>query len=520
MRCVSGASCGSRFWEAMFSPHRPGRRTQQLIWLNAANISRAPATALAAIPSRTGHPWPEGARFQTPFGTIDSPNITPDKDSGIGQWSDDDFYRLIHDGINRAGDYIYPVMPFDHYTQATRQDDLAIKAYLFSLPPVHTQPPASHLQFPFNIRTSLAGWRALFFKPGTFASNPSLSEQENRGAYLVEGLGHCGACHTPHNVLGATEQGKSLGGGEITGQGWFAPNITSDLQQGIGSWSEQQVVDYFKRGVAPGRAVDAGPMAEVISSSLHYLSDDDLHAIAAYLKVAPGKQLYAEQHATSPPGAPSYLTYCASCHGPDGRGIPNAVPPLADNGVVKAGGPQDVLRTVLGGLPAKADYAAMPGFALTLTSGQIAEIANFVRSSWGNAAPPTATTSMVDELGHSTASMLAGTKGCDSVTATLADAVRHPDLQNDLHDINAANMLEQIDKILAQLKTANGQVARADLTNGLTAAYCAVLHDNGQMTSQQVLLLQRFASLVYSQTFSGSPHQASLTRQGTNPRGN
>jgi len=454
-----------------------------------------------------------GRSIQTPFGTIDSPNITPDKDSGIGQWSDDDFYRLMHDGINRSGDYIYPVMPFDHYTKVTRQDDLAIKAYLFSLPPVRDQSPANHLQFPFNIRTSLAGWRALFFKPGTFAPDPSLSEQENRGAYLVEGLGHCGACHTPHNVLGATEQGKSLGGGEITGQGWFAPNITSDLQQGIGSWSKQQLVDYFKNGVAPGRAVGAGPMTEVISSSLRYLSDDDLHAIAAYLKVAPARQLFAEQHVPSPPGAASYLTNCASCHGPDGRGIPNAVPPLADNGVVKAGGPQDIVRAILGGLPAKADYAAMPGFALTLTSGQIAEIANFVRGSWGNSAPPNATTTMVDELGHATATMLAGTKGCDRVNTGLADAVQSQDVQTDLRDTNAANMLEQIDKILAELKAANVHVARADLTNGLTAAYCTMLHNSGRMNLQDVLLLQRFSGLVYSQTFPGNP------RQELNPRG-
>jgi len=199
-----------------------------------------------------GTPLAGGRQVQTPFGSISSPNITPDRDTGIGNWSDDDFYRVLHDGIDRQGRYVYPVMPFDYYTNVTRDDALAIKAFLFSQPPVNAPRPPSHLEFPFNIRTSLAGWRALFFTPGDFKADPSQPAAVQRGAYLVEGLGHCGACHTPRNELGGSKPGDALGGGELQGQGWFAPNITSDVRQGIGGWSDQQLVAYLKTGVAQG----------------------------------------------------------------------------------------------------------------------------------------------------------------------------------------------------------------------------------------------------------------------------
>ena len=170
----------------------------------------------------------------TPFGEIPTPNITPDKATGIGDWSDDDFYRAMHEGIGRHGEYLYPVFPFPWFTKVTRDDAMAIKSYLFSLAPKNAPRKPLKLAFPFNIRESLAAWRTAFFKPETFAPDATLSNELNRGAYLVEGLGHCGECHNHLNIFGASNWSGRLEGGQI--EGWYAPNITSDGHEGIGSW--------------------------------------------------------------------------------------------------------------------------------------------------------------------------------------------------------------------------------------------------------------------------------------------
>jgi mono/diheme cytochrome c family protein len=455
-----------------------------------------------------GAPFAGGRQVETPFGSISSPNITPDRDTGIGNWSDDDFYRLMHDGIDREGHYVYPVMPFDYYTKVTRDDVLAIKAFLFSQPPVHAPRPPGHLEFPFNIRTSLAGWRALFFKPGEFVADTSQPEPVQRGAYLVEGLGHCGACHTPRNGLGGGKPAEALGGGEITGQGWFAPNITSDVTEGIGGWSDAQLLDYLKTGTARGRSIAAGPMDEVVHTSLRYLTDQDLSAMVAYLKAIPAKELYrptpsveaATERPAETPGAAAYLDHCAFCHQPDGRGIEGAVPPLAGNGIVRAGGPEGVIRTILGGMPARDTYAAMPGLAKMIPSREIADIANYVRTSWGNAAPATATTRMVDRLARKTATMLAGTARCTPVApARVARAIARPGIEPMLRQVTQVNMLEQIDAVLPRMQSAGEDLPRAEVVNGLTAAYCPIVMTDGTLRPLERLeSLQRFDMLVYS----------------------
>jgi len=261
------------------------------------------------------------------------------------------------------------------------------------------------------------------------------------------------------------------------------------------------LVQYLKQGVAPGRAVVAGPMAEVVHTSLSYLTDADLNAIAAYLKASPAKTTYAQEQVAAPRGANQYLTNCAFCHQADGRGIAGAVPPLVGNGVVKAGGADDVIRTILGGLPAQGGYAPMPGYATSLTSGQVAEIANYVRISWGNGAPPNATPGAVDALAKQTRTMMAGTGECAPPgPPALAQAMAAPDVQTRLHAIGAANMLEQIDAILPKLRAADAQMPQADLVNGLVAAYCPIARaDTSGTNGTPTQLLQRFAMLVYSQ---------------------
>jgi mono/diheme cytochrome c family protein len=211
-----------------------------------------------------------GGRYMpTPFGPISTPNITPDKSTGIGNWTDDDFYRALHDGITKAGEHIYPVMPYPWYTKVTRDDVMAIKAYLFSLQPVNAPRKPNELAFPFNIREGLAAWDGLFLRKGTFQPDPSKSAEINRGAYIVQGLGHCGECHNGRNLLGDTKMADSLQGGPI--QHWYAPNITSDVQDGIGKYSDDQVFTFLKTGVSPGMGVAAGPMSETIHDSLRKL---------------------------------------------------------------------------------------------------------------------------------------------------------------------------------------------------------------------------------------------------------
>ena len=464
-----------------------------------------------------------GRLLPTPFGAISSPNITPDADTGIGKWSDDDFYKVLHDGIGKQGEYIYPVMPFDHYTKVTRDDVMAIKAYLFSLKPVHAPRVPNQLDFPFNIRTGLLAWRTLYFHEGTFKPDPKQSDQINRGAYLVEGLEHCGSCHTPRNVAMGSETGNALGGGEIKAQGWFAPNITSDVREGIGGWSQQQIVQYLKQGVAPGKAVAAGPMSETVHKSLAYLTDADLNAIAIYLKGAPAKELYSEQHVAAPPGASAYLDNCAFCHQPDGKGIEGAVPPLAGNGVAKAAGPEDVIRTILGGLPAQGEYAPMPGFATELTSDQIAGLANYIRASWGNNAPANATPDQVDHLGKLARTMWAGTGECaPGGSKAVADAIAKPDVAELMQTVNASNMLEQIDAMLPKVKADDNNAPQADLVNGMVAAYCPVAKADTTAGGTWVEKLQRFGMLVYSQVaakgleIQGQSQHASMPAAASN----
>lgn len=347
-----------------------------------------------------GQPYAGGLRLDTPFGYMLSPNITPDRETGIGNWTANDFYRALHHGVNKRGQDLYPTMPFDFYTKVTRADIDAIFAYLRTVKPVRNAVEVNHLDFPFNIRMSMIGWRELYFRQGTFKPDPSKSASWNRGAYLVEGLGHCSDCHSPRNLLGGIEKSKDYTGAVV--DGWFALNLTSDITTGLGAWSVDDIATYLKTGAYPGKTTVLGPMAEVVQNSLSYLTDADLKAIAEYLKSIPAdsrlrtgrKGLDVARQA----GAKLYIDNCAGCHQSQGRGIPNVFPPLAGNGVVLAPDPANIFKVVLGGIPAQGKYAPMPSFAGVLTDEQITAIANYVRTSWGNNAPPNATPDMAAKL--------------------------------------------------------------------------------------------------------------------------
>jgi mono/diheme cytochrome c family protein len=347
-----------------------------------------------------GQPYAGGYRLDTPFGYLLAPNITPDAATGIGRWSADDFWRALHQGVNKRGQDMYPVMPFDFYTRVTREDSDAIYAYLRSVPAVSNPVIVNHLRFPFNQRWSMAVWRELYFSEGSYNGDPAQSPAWNRGAYLVEGLGHCSACHSPRNALGGIEKDKAFSGATV--DGWFALNLTSELHTGLGNWTVEQVATYLKTGAVAGKTAALGPMALVVKNSTSQMSDADLTAMATYLKdIPPNSTLRQGKPATDPTraaGASLYLDHCAGCHQAGGRGMPGIFPPLAGNGVVLASDPADILKVVLHGIPPQGKYVPMPAFASLLSDQQVADLANYLRTSWGNAAAPNTTAAMATRI--------------------------------------------------------------------------------------------------------------------------
>jgi len=238
---------------------------------------------IACHTAREGTTFAGGLPMKTPFGTLYTSNITPDPQTGIGTWSSDQFFQMMHNGRFPDGGLVYPAMPFASYTKVTREDSDAIYAYLRSITPVK-QPNRPHdLTFPFNNRSLIIGWRTLFFTEGEFKPDPTKSAEWNRGAYLVEGLGHCGMCHTAINALGGSSDSQAFEGGLIPMQNWYAPSLTQNKEAGLGDWTIEEITDYLRKGVSTRGAV-YGPMAEVVYNSTQYLNDDDIRAMAIYLK--------------------------------------------------------------------------------------------------------------------------------------------------------------------------------------------------------------------------------------------
>lgn len=457
--------------------------------------------------AKGGKPFAGGLYMKTPFGEISTPNITPDKETGIGAWSDDQFYRLMHEGLDDEGQYIYPVMPFPWYTIVSRDDVDAIRAYLNTVPAVKKPRAPNRLDFPANIRSSLLAWRTVFFKPRDFKPDPAHSDAVNRGDYLVNGLAHCGECHNGRPALGATSKHRQvLAGGVI--DNWYAPNISSDARDGIGNWSNEQLARYLKTGVAPDGGVAAGPMAETVHS-LSKLTEPDLLAIAAYLKTTkPQTQPSGEQHdlyaGRQARGGDAYLSNCASCHGVHGEGLAGVIPPLNGNSAVTAAGPQDVINVVLGGLHSRRNFAPMLAIGAGMSDAQIADVANYVRQNWDNKAPPTAEPGMVAKLRADAATPMNPGKVEDCRPRTMSDAARsvseRPAASSDtMAAWSTSEMPEHVADLVHQTRTGSAKLATADLVNGLTAGYCGVLvHSNRLDRNQRALQLGHFSELVYS----------------------
>jgi mono/diheme cytochrome c family protein len=344
--------------------------------------------------ARGGQPYAGGRALQTPFGAVIAPNITADSNTGIGAWSADDFWRALHHGQSRDGRLLYPAFPYTNYTRITRDDADALYAYLQTVPAVIQANQPHQLRFPYSLQISLAAWRMLYFKPEAFLPETGQSVDWNRGAYLVQGLGHCSACHSARNPLGATE-GESLSGGMIPAQGWYAPalNTRSD-------WEQAHLAALLKAGVSPRTAV-FGPMAEVVKESLQYLNDSDINAIAVYLKALPPAAKQTSFERDSAPetvtflaaGGKLYEKHCAECHGADGAGKSSMYPQLAGNQALTMTNAVNPIRIVLNGgfAPATAGNPrpySMPPFSHALNDTEVAQLVSYLRASWGNNAPP------------------------------------------------------------------------------------------------------------------------------------
>jgi mono/diheme cytochrome c family protein len=353
---------------------------------------------MACHTTRGGVAYAGGRALQTPFGNVISPNITSDKEHGIGNWSADDFWGALHNGKARDGRLLYPAFPYTSYTRVTRDDADALYAYFQTIPPAKQANRAHDLRFPYNQQFMLAAWRALYFRPAVYREQSAQSVEWNRGAYLVEGLGHCSACHSQRNTLGAS--GDSLSGGLIPVLGWYAPSLTADSEAGLGEWLPAHIQQLLKTGVSP-RATVFGPMAEVVQQSLQHLSDQDIGAMAVYLRTLKGngersdyerdKSQQAQDFRDA--GAKIYEKHCAECHGAQGNGLPPGYPPLAGNRALTMTEAVNPIRIVLNGgfAPGTAGNPrpyGMPPFGHVLNDTEVAQVVSYLRSAWGNNAPP------------------------------------------------------------------------------------------------------------------------------------
>ena len=384
-----------------------------------AYLARA-GNCMACHTARGGEAYAGGRGIETPFGMVVAGNLTPDVTTGLGAWSREDFWRALHHGQSRNGRLLYPAFPYTNTTLVSREDSDDLFAFLQSLPPVKAAATPHQVMWPFNTTLALGVWRSLYFTPGSFERDARQSAEWNRGAYLVKGLGHCSACHTARNALGATRDALDLEGGLIPLQNWYAPSLTHPAQAGVTHWSTQEVMRLLKDGVTdvgPHRAWVSGPMGEVVQGSTQYLSDDDLRAMAVFLQ--------SLSHASGSSGAGSsatqgnntgvssamlqthqfdlssgkmtqgqalYEKHCAQCHGEQGEGQVGRYPTLAGNRAVNMPTTANLVQMLLYGGYSPATRGnprpyGMPPYILVLKDSEIAATLTYVRNSWGNEAP-------------------------------------------------------------------------------------------------------------------------------------
>lgn len=337
-----------------------------------------------------GLPYAGGRAIETPFGAVYASNLTPDSQFGIGRWTEQDFWRAMHHGESRDGRLLYPAFPYTHFTLVSRDDVNAIFEFLKSLPPVAQANTPHTLRWPYSTQWALWFWRSLYFTPATHIPRPL-------GDYLVNGLGHCSACHGTRNRLGALADTRKMDGGLLSGVNWFAPALPSIQSDTLPPWSATDLEQLLTTGTSRHGSV-GGPMAEVVKHSTQFLHKDDAHAMATYLTTMaapppppPTRTSQSQRMENKVPGAKLYQKHCAQCHGEDGRGRPNAYPSLVANRTVVADQSANLLQWVWRGgfapaTPAHPRPFGMPPFQLVMSDSEVASVLTYIRSAWGNQA--------------------------------------------------------------------------------------------------------------------------------------
>ncbi len=348
--------------------------------------------------ARGGESYAGGRAIPTPFGNIYTSNLTPDAETGLGTWSNTDFWQAMHNGKSKDGSLLYPAFPYTNYTKVTRADSDAIFAYLQTLPTVQQKNIAPELRFPYDNRALLYVWRALYFRPGQYANNDKQSVEWNRGAYLAQGLGHCSACHSPRDSFGGTDVKSELSGGMIPVLNWYAPPLNGNRESSLGNWEVEHLAALMQTGVAPQRSV-SGPMAEVVAGSLQYMQKEDVHALAGYLKSLPQQSTVPLVAAESmdekskqvmiDAGARLYEDQCISCHQASGKGVPSIYPALAGSRAITTPVATNAIRMVLHGGYAPSTGGnprpyGMPPFGQSMTDEEVAAVVTYIRNAWGN----------------------------------------------------------------------------------------------------------------------------------------
>ena len=381
----------------------------QTLESRGAYLSRA-GNCMSCHTQPGGEPYAGGRVFETPFGRVFASNLTPDETTGIGKWNTQHFWRALHHGRSYDGRLLTPVFPYNHTTLITRDDADALFAYLISLPPVEQRVPAHDLRWPYGTQAALAVWRSLNFKPAEFKAAAHQSNEWNRGAYLVQGLGHCAACHSARNDMGATGAVDDLRGGMMWGANWYAPSLLNDKETQLGSTPLLETMRLLQTGHNQHHWV-TGPMKEVVQHSLQYLTPSDLRAMAVYLQTETQNHLPTKPTSVSTQnaqalawqtsvsaesrsnGAKLYVQQCANCHGQYGEGLEDVYPALTRNKAVSMSNPTNLVQSVLYGgfsvsTSAQPRPHGMPPYVLVMSDADIADVLTHIRQRWGNQAPP------------------------------------------------------------------------------------------------------------------------------------
>ena len=466
------------------------------------------AHCAACHTSDPAKPFAGGVALGSSFGTMYGSNITPDPATGIGSWSEKEFEGALRRGVGKGGEYLYPSMPYTDFTKISDADVHALYVYFRSIKPIAQKEPSNTMKFPFNVRPGIAAWQAVYFKEGRFVDDDSQSAAWNRGAYLVDGLGHCGACHSPTNVAMAPVKGKSLQGNVI--DHWFAPDISGGQYSGIKDWSEADLVTFFRKGHNAKNQAAVGPMAQTIDLGLSQLNDGDLAAIATYLKhqVDPKEKAPAAVRALSADeraaGLALYGDNCASCHGADGKGVAGIAPTLVDAASVSGAKADTAIRSVLEGYAPSGQWGVMPSFGQVLTAQQVSDVVNYVRTTWGNQGGERVTPSSVDHLARYADFSNAQVQSaliCPSAKAASMDATTIAQIKTLSDDKRTQSATA---KLVRDYRARHPEVATTQVITNISGAFCRDV-----MASAKGTLAERQTRYV---NFMGGVAQAASTK--------